>query len=946
MTDITRSIEHPSGSKRLKQARKLRREGRFEDALACLETSLRADPEALDLVAEQAALLLGLGRIDDAGAAVERLAALDPAQERLAELRGALADARNDPVAAEAFFRAEAGRRPDDLNWLKRWVRTLAKASRTEEAAAIVDEALARAPSEPKLLFERVALLRRLGRIDEARTATEAFAAVVRDDDPRLPELRGALAEADGDHAAAETIYAADCAARPDDAGGLRRWARALMRLSREEEALEALGRAQRAAPTKLFPDHVRLLCRLGRASDAQAELDRFAALSGRDRRLPALRAEVLEAAGDPAAAEAILRADAADEPRDAERRRRWARALVRLSRPLEALAAVDEGLRRDPDQIQLSATRVSLLVTLGRLDEARAELDRLEGSGVELPELARMRADLAGASGDLVQIEAATRAAVTADPADASKRVRWARALARLLRTVEALAAVEDGLAATPDAAELVGERALLLAGAGRVDEAAAELQRLAASRPSYEGLAEVRAGVASAAGDLEGAASILAAEVAAAPQSEKRRLRYVRALTRLGRYEQALSTLAAAPDPDTPRLKVTQANLLLTLGRWEEARGRMDGFAEDDARERLGRDLFELNLALMTMDYAGAQEQAESILTAAPANRTAAEGLAWANIGAMRPAAAWAALRKTPREAVDGGAATSGGGRLRSLTGQVVNELRLSGEALGELDARAGEGDEALAAAAAEQVRRDPNAFGPALGLIVACARSGRLGFRAEASDRGGPPKLLHQFWDGAEAPADVERCMAEARAANADRISRRWNDAAARRFLGSLSDWRVIRAYEAAPHVAMRADLFRYAALHEFGGAYLDADDACERPLTSLVPDGAELVLYQERLGSLGNNFIAAAAGHPLVARLLEEATENVLLGAGESIWLATGPGLVTRVIARAIVAEPDLRLPANVHVAPLDAFRRTVRAGAAKSYKSDARNWQKA
>src|SRR5262249_48333370 len=163
----------------------------------------------------------------------------------------------------------------------------------------------------------------------------------------------------------------------------------------------------------------------------------------------------------------------------------------------------------------------------------------------------------------------------------------------------------------------------------------------------------------------------------------------------------------------------------------------------------------------------------------------------------------------------------------------------------------------------------------------------------------------------WD-ADLPADVERLMDATREMNPGCTYHRWNDSVARRYLAGLDNPDVLRAYRYARHAAARADIFRLALLFAEGGTYLDADDRCIGPLEALLPARVKAVFYQENLGSIGNDFLAAAPGHPLIGAALDEAVRGVLDGAGETIWLATGPGLISRIVALAVAREPALQL----------------------------------
>ena len=96
--------------------------------------------------------------------------------------------------------------------------------------------------------------------------------------------------------------------------------------------------------------------------------------------------------------------------------------------------------------------------------------------------------------------------------------------------------------------------------------------------------------------------------------------------------------------------------------------------------------------------------------------------------------------------------------------------------------------------------------------------------------------------------------------------------------------------------------RQDLFRLAWIAKYGGVYADADTACVNSVDRLLNDGSSLVVYQESLASIANNFLAAVPHHPLVVCALNLAVNSVLRGDRDIVWLSTGPGLLTRVFVQ--------------------------------------------
>lgn len=87
--------------------------------------------------------------------------------------------------------------------------------------------------------------------------------------------------------------------------------------------------------------------------------------------------------------------------------------------------------------------------------------------------------------------------------------------------------------------------------------------------------------------------------------------------------------------------------------------------------------------------------------------------------------------------------------------------------------------------------------------------------------------PPRIFHQFWDS-DPPRQIQKLLKRnSKICAAHGIEHRvWTDAEARNLLQEYEPC-VAEAYDIAPHAAMKSDVFRLAALHKFGGVYLDAD-----------------------------------------------------------------------------------------------------------------------
>jgi hypothetical protein len=154
-----------------------------------------------------------------------------------------------------------------------------------------------------------------------------------------------------------------------------------------------------------------------------------------------------------------------------------------------------------------------------------------------------------------------------------------------------------------------------------------------------------------------------------------------------------------------------------------------------------------------------------------------------------------------------------------------------------------------------------------------------------------------------------------------------------------------------YRSFPYRIQRYDLFRYLAVYQYGGFYLDLDVFLVRPLTALLSQAC--VFPFEELSAIqylkdrfqmdwqvGNYAFGAAPGDPFLAAVIN----NCIRAATDDAWVApmmkgiprlfwphfyvlntTGPGLVSRTLAEkpdgagsvSILFPTDVRDPATWH-----------------------------
>jgi Flp pilus assembly protein TadD len=274
----------------------------------------------------------------------------------------------------------------------------------------------------------------------------------------------------------------------------------------------------------------------------------------------------------------------------------------------------------------------------------------------------------------------------------------------------------------------------------------------------------------------------------------------------------------------------------------------------------------------------------------------------------------------------------------------GQILDEFLMDGAALEAIVAALAAPPEQRIGRLLARVRADPGHTPTAIALLLALRRAGAFAARHRETSAA-VPKTIMQFWDQATPPPDVAALMRSWQDHNPGHRHVRFDDGAARAFLKAHCAPEVLRAYQRAREPAMKADLFRVAYLFVEGGCYADADDRCLRPIGELVPPWAGFAAFQEDFGTLGNNFLIATPLHPVLGLAARLAVQAINRGDDDLLWLATGPGLITRAFAE-ILATSTMAPPAwleRVAIFDRHEIERAVAIHCLLTYKNTERHW---
>jgi tetratricopeptide (TPR) repeat protein len=277
-----------------------------------------------------------------------------------------------------------------------------------------------------------------------------------------------------------------------------------------------------------------------------------------------------------------------------------------------------------------------------------------------------------------------------------------------------------------------------------------------------------------------------------------------------------------------------------------------------------------------------------------------------------------------------------------LHSINGQIMNEFRLlSTEDDLNFSAPAADANEAIHHYRA-RLSEAPDSTPCALLLMSALRRNGRLVSPTVALDANTIPRNLFQFWDDPEPTEQVRGLTRRNADLNPDFTYSLFNQQTARAYLAEKGETRALRAFRLATHPAGKADILRLALLWHEGGVYMDADDLCLLPLSEALPLNRRFVGYQEYFMSVGNNFLAVRPGEPAIRSALDDAATAFDGPQGESLWLSTGPGAMTRAVARHLVTTEG-ELAEGVQLLTAGQLRGFVVSHMPLSYKKSDRHW---
>lgn len=201
---------------------------------------------------------------------------------------------------------------------------------------------------------------------------------------------------------------------------------------------------------------------------------------------------------------------------------------------------------------------------------------------------------------------------------------------------------------------------------------------------------------------------------------------------------------------------------------------------------------------------------------------------------------------------------------------------------------------------------------------------------------------PAQIFQYWDAKTPPTEVAALIAGWQAVPS--FSHRLFDrASAIQILRTQFGPRSVQAFQRARHVTEESDFLRLCLIYKFGGLYVDADDMVIGDIGTFARLGSGLLVTREPIGAAANNVLAAPPGHPALRIAIEMTMRSLMAYENDGAWLKTGPGMLTRAIARYITQTDAEAVRAGLTILDANTLRRFVQPHIRLPYKTTIKYW---
>lgn len=162
---------------------------------------------------------------------------------------------------------------------------------------------------------------------------------------------------------------------------------------------------------------------------------------------------------------------------------------------------------------------------------------------------------------------------------------------------------------------------------------------------------------------------------------------------------------------------------------------------------------------------------------------------------------------------------------------------------------------------------------------------------------------PRRIWQTYKTKKLPRISQPCVQTWKRQNPAFEHQLFDDGDIEAFVGSHLGGDALSIFQSLPLPVMKADFWRYAVLHKWGGVYADIDTMCKIPVRDWDTRGKGLIVGVEN--STGIHFcqwtIMAKPEHPVLTRViglvLERASRGVDTNYQHFVHYHTGPGVWT-------------------------------------------------
>ena len=614
-----------------------------------------------------------------------------------------------------------------------------------------------------------------------------------------------------------------------------------------------------------------------------------------------------------------------------------------------KSLAYFQEGLALDPNNSWLPAHIAEDLKELGRLDEAEAVLEVLRARHPQSPHVPIGLGLVARKRGDREKSLANFQESLAQDPNNSWLPVHIAEDLRELGRLDEAEAFLTDILKKKISSGVFWNQLGKVKLFKDDSIGAIACFKAGIESEPDQSGCYLSLANELMSNCFFEEAESLLEKALKLAIDKKHIEIAKVRLLKAIGLYEPAIAIAEMTVNKYVSDFYAVNAlvDLQISVAKSELAKDHLEAMDTLNPNEKFHWSLAAARLHLGNYDLETALQYVEAALALNDREVAGYQLLTKLHLMNGDSAAAKLSIQQgnflMERSGSQRVRASAGGG----LYFEIWKEFSMNPYAVKDLVALQGISLLERAPKICDILENEPNHAGSAMNLLVTLRRLGAwnvVNGPKVVDPLAKIPLNIVQFWDTQDVQEDIENTMKSWGVANPEFEYLIFNDQTALAFIEQEFAPVISKAFRMANHAAMRSDLFRLAYLYVNGGVYADADDMCRHAISPWLEEGPSLILLQEDLGSIGNNFIAAAPRHPFIRAALDQVAKNILEKQGDSIWFVSGPGMLTTLFCQ--VYLDDLRqckLPHRVMIKDVYQVQQKISMHLPRAYKQDGRGW---